>query len=89
MSRLLLVSVSGVILLWHSTLQAQQVPPIPPDLDRNFIRGDQQRLLEEQQQRLEELQNLPGEQAEPPSPEAAEPSPCIDIAQVSCPHCPD
>ncbi|WP_413614879.1 ShlB/FhaC/HecB family hemolysin secretion/activation protein [Halomonas cupida] len=82
LSRLLLVSVSGVILLWHSTLQAQQVPPIPPDLDRNFIRGDQQRLLEEQQQRLEELQNLPGEQAEPPSPEAAEPSPCIDIAQV-------
>lgn len=85
--RLLLISMSGVALLWHSGLQAQQlspqqVRPTPPGVDRNFIRGDQQRLLDEQQQRLEQLQNLPGEAEASATPEAPESSACIDIQSI-------
>lgn len=68
--------------------RAQQSPPESPSLptaplDRDFIRGDQQRLLEEQQQRLEQLQNLPGERAAPAPPETSEPSTCFDVDRIT------
>lgn len=57
---------------------ATEPPPAPSTgpVNQDFIRGDQQRLLEEQRHRLQQLQRLPG-RSETPSASSASP-------QVQC-----
>ncbi|WP_229803432.1 ShlB/FhaC/HecB family hemolysin secretion/activation protein [Litchfieldella qijiaojingensis] len=70
--------------LWSAMAVAADLPPDvnAGSADRNFIRGDQQRLLDEQQRKLQQLQRLPGERdapsASPESPQAL----CLPIDTI-------
>ncbi|QEM83265.2 ShlB/FhaC/HecB family hemolysin secretion/activation protein [Halomonas binhaiensis] len=60
---------------------------MPPEtinsLNRNFLRDDQRRLLEEQSEKLEQLERLPGRDARP-TPSASEPSTkCVQVDDIA------
>ncbi|QEM83918.2 ShlB/FhaC/HecB family hemolysin secretion/activation protein [Halomonas binhaiensis] len=76
------------ILTWPVVGAAQQLPPgaTPPaatnSLNRNFLRDDQRRLLEEQREKLEQLERLPGREAKPSAPVTPPSTECVQVDDI-------
>ncbi|WP_244613395.1 ShlB/FhaC/HecB family hemolysin secretion/activation protein [Modicisalibacter radicis] len=63
---------------------AWAAPLAPPtgDPGQEFIRNDQQRLLEEQQRKLEQIRRLPGERSRPEIPSGESADGCFTITAI-------
>ncbi|SHE59333.1 hemolysin activation/secretion protein [Modicisalibacter ilicicola DSM 19980] len=70
---------------WSSAVLAADMPSGTTEspATRNFIREDQQRLLEEQQQKLQELERLPGERMELPSVPTSPEAQCFPVDDIA------
>lgn len=71
-----------ILLFGMGPAWAAPLAPVTGEPEQEFIRNDQQRLLEEQQRKLEQIRRLPGERSRPEAPSGESADGCFTITAI-------